>query len=188
MTLYEELELSTDCTFDEIKQQYRIMAQLHHPDKGGDIEKFKRIKLAYEVLSDPIRRKQYDIDKTTFIRPGVREEAVFQLSEIFFQMIQTFNCRDGNLIQALKNATRQLKDQAIRDNATNESFISNLEYLKEKIKIKNQNEEDILLGLVSKQLDFRYEDKKVFERRMKVAEEMTFILDNYNYGFLELPT
>ena len=49
-TLYDELELPKNCTSEEIKQKYRILAQLHHPDKGGDPQRFKRIKVAYEIF------------------------------------------------------------------------------------------------------------------------------------------
>ena len=65
MTLYDELELSPSCSMEDIKQQYRTLASVHHPDKGGDEERFKRIKFSYEVLSDSARRKQYDETKTT---------------------------------------------------------------------------------------------------------------------------
>ena len=51
MDPYLELEVSIDASDDEIKLQYRAMAMIHHPDKGGDEEKFKRIKEAYEILS-----------------------------------------------------------------------------------------------------------------------------------------
>jgi curved DNA-binding protein CbpA len=47
-------------THDEIKKAYRRQALLHHPDKGGDPEKFKQVVEAYEILSNIDLRSQYD--------------------------------------------------------------------------------------------------------------------------------
>ncbi|KKT75556.1 MAG: Chaperone protein DnaJ [Candidatus Peregrinibacteria bacterium GW2011_GWA2_44_7] len=62
--LYEILGVSKSATEAEIKQAYRKLAQKYHPDLNtGDeksAEKFKEINLAYEVLSDPKKRQQYD--------------------------------------------------------------------------------------------------------------------------------
>lgn len=44
----------------QIKQHYRKLARAYHPDKGGDPEKFMAIQLAYDVLSDPDRRRRYE--------------------------------------------------------------------------------------------------------------------------------
>ena len=62
MNYYELLDVPTNATTDEIKQHYRKYARIHHPDKGGDPEKFKEIQTAYETLMDPIQRHQYDMD------------------------------------------------------------------------------------------------------------------------------
>ncbi len=57
---YEVLGVKKNASIDEIKKAYRRMAHQHHPDKGGDSERFKEAKEAYEVLSDPQKRQQYD--------------------------------------------------------------------------------------------------------------------------------
>ena len=62
MNYYELLDVPTNATTDEIKQHYRKYARIHHPDKGGDPEKFKDIHEAYEILMNPIQRHQYDMD------------------------------------------------------------------------------------------------------------------------------
>merc|ERR1719498_594470 len=57
---YETLGVSKTATPQEIKKAYRKAAMRHHPDKGGDPEKFKQISKAYEVLSDEEKRERYD--------------------------------------------------------------------------------------------------------------------------------
>jgi len=47
----EILELTPKANQDEIKQQYRRLAQKHHPDKGGDINIFNKINAAKELLN-----------------------------------------------------------------------------------------------------------------------------------------
>lgn len=57
---YKLLEVEKDASNNDIKKAYRKLAVKHHPDKGGDPEKFKEISRAYEVLNDPEKRAKYD--------------------------------------------------------------------------------------------------------------------------------
>jgi DnaJ family protein A protein 2 len=58
---YEVLGVSKTADDTEIKKAYRRAALEHHPDKGGDPEKFREIQKAYEVLSDSGRREMYNM-------------------------------------------------------------------------------------------------------------------------------
>jgi len=57
---YKLLEVDKDAKEAEIRRAYRKVALKHHPDRGGDPEKFKEIARAYEVLSDAEKRSKYD--------------------------------------------------------------------------------------------------------------------------------
>ena len=58
--LYEELGLKKNATKSEIKSSYRSLVKQHHPDKGGEKERFLAIQNAWETLNDPIKKEQYD--------------------------------------------------------------------------------------------------------------------------------
>lgn len=58
---YTILGVPRNASQDEVKKAYRKLAHQHHPDKqGGNEAKFKEINEAYQVLSDPRKRSQYD--------------------------------------------------------------------------------------------------------------------------------
>jgi curved DNA-binding protein len=57
---YQTLGVPQNAGPDEIKRAYRKLANQHHPDKGGDQATFKNISVAYENLSDPQKKAEYD--------------------------------------------------------------------------------------------------------------------------------
>lgn len=57
---YKILGVNKNASQEEIRRAFYKLAHQYHPDKGGDPEKFKEINEAYQVLSDPAKRAQYD--------------------------------------------------------------------------------------------------------------------------------
>ena len=62
--LYKELGLKENATQSEIKSSYRRLVKQHHPDAGGEKDRFLAIQDAWETLNDPLKKEQYD--KTFF--------------------------------------------------------------------------------------------------------------------------
>ncbi len=57
---YDILGVAKSASQDEIKAAFRKKAHEHHPDKGGDAEKFKEYNEAYQILGNPEKRQKYD--------------------------------------------------------------------------------------------------------------------------------
>lgn len=57
---YQTLGVDRNASPDDIKRAYRKLATQHHPDKGGDTAKFQEISAAYDILSNPEKKSQYD--------------------------------------------------------------------------------------------------------------------------------
>lgn len=66
MDYYSILGVPRTASQDEIKKAYRKLAMQHHPDKGGDENKFKEINTAYDTLSDPQKRAEFDNPQPRF--------------------------------------------------------------------------------------------------------------------------
>jgi DnaJ-class molecular chaperone len=78
MTHYETLQVTSDAPADVIKKQYRKLSLDFHPDRPtGNAAKFKELNEAYETLSDPKKRKQYD----AALNPSTlsAEQAIFEM-------------------------------------------------------------------------------------------------------------
>ena len=184
MNPYTELDVPVDASLETIKQRYRTLAQMHHPDKGGDEELFKRIKLAYEILSDPVRRKQYDITGET-TTTNAKDEAIANIVQILLHVVPSLNVDQDDLIQIAEIETRTMLDLVHKDISVTEKYIVNLEKVSSKLRIKTSGE-NILNTFIVHQIQQRKQELDNFQRRVQVCSLMLEILKDYEYGLRNL--
>ena len=184
MNPYTELDVSVTASTDEIKQRYRTLAQMHHPDKGGDEELFKRIKLAYEILNDPIRRKQYDItgESTT---TNAKDEAISNIIQIILHVVPNFNADQDDLIKIAEDESRAMLNMVNNDINNTELQIKHFEKVLKKLRIKT-NGENVLESIILKQVQQRKNNLVTLHRNVKVCMLMLEILKDYEYGLINL--
>lgn len=110
MNHYDILEVDKNASTEEIKKQYKKMALQHHPDRGGDSEKFKQISESYQILSDPQKRKQYDMPSFPLFHAVPRRHAmpnihIFHNDNIFKDPFHNININVGTKISSRSVST-----------------------------------------------------------------------------------
>ncbi len=81
---YAMLEVSPAASLDEIKQAYRRLARLYHPDLNKQVQdsRIKQINEAYAVLSDMVRRTNYDIQRLEQLKQEILLKTLLQQREL----------------------------------------------------------------------------------------------------------
>lgn len=111
MDHYQTLGVAKNATQDDIKKAYRRMASIHHPDKGGDTATFQRVQEAYDILSDPQKKQEYDNPNPFGHNPGGGFPGGFQfhmngmnLNDIFGQFFNQGQRPQQPRMQTLKTS------------------------------------------------------------------------------------
>lgn len=110
---YQTLGLTPDATADQIKKAYRSLAMKHHPDRGGDQAKFKDISVAYETLSDPQKKAEYDQMRAggSQFRFHTGSEGFDQFADIFGGAFHPFGAQSNPFFGRQMRRNRDLNIQ-----------------------------------------------------------------------------
>jgi DnaJ-class molecular chaperone len=120
MDHYTTLGVDKNAGSDDIKRAYRKLASQHHPDKGGDKAKFQEIQAAYDTLSNPDKRAQYDNPQPQFHGGGGFNGAPPGFEDIFAQMFGGGQHPFGNMFrqqQAPRNRTLNIQTSITLEDA-----------------------------------------------------------------------
>jgi curved DNA-binding protein CbpA len=93
---YQILGIPTDATLETVKDVYRQLATKHHPDKGGNPETFKIIKLAFKMIADNIK-KGVQIPRSTANTFTELKESAQALPPVKYQSPQEFFGKDHQI-------------------------------------------------------------------------------------------
>jgi len=102
---YDILGVPYGATKDEIKRAFHKLAHIHHPDKGGDGEKFKQISNAYAQLSKSAPEKRYE-------DPAPKEDRYAYKTSYGFKRSTSWTINDfDNLFRQYKKQMDDLERQ-----------------------------------------------------------------------------
>ena len=192
--LYFMLGISKRATDEEIKKAYRDQVKIHHPDKGGDKNIFCKIQLAYDVLSDPERKKKYDQDGSY----DERIEANIELKAVEYIVI-SFDKILNEYIQINLNGVNFMMNQKVVDDVVsrlNSSMLSEikslkmnknsivkvidtLEKLRTKIEYKNEDNRNILDKVLDGKLKGAKKDLDISDIKIDTINKAIEIMKNY---------
>lgn len=185
MNPYHELDVSIDATDEEIKIKFRSLAQIHHPDKGGDEEIFVRIKLAYEILIDPVRRKEFDLLGESSEDLYFRNAALEHISQMVSRLVPSINPEMDNLFSIMEAEVMKIKTDMHHNINVCNQHLAHLQKVTRRINSKSKRK-NFILELVDRQVEQRKNELLSFEKNIKVCDLILEILKDYYYGLEEL--
>lgn len=112
MDPYEILRINEGASQEEIRKAYKIMVLKYHPDKNleeNSETKFKEVKMAYEILSNSEKRKEYDDTR----RKKIKNIKIFDLVDDYFMKIKPEHMNIYNFL--IKDIYHNKKDDLKND-------------------------------------------------------------------------
>lgn len=120
MSHYETLGVAKNASQENIKKAYKAKALEHHPNKGGKEENFKSLGAAYEVLSDPVLRAEYDeiisppkTKRAARAGGGAAGGGAAPLSEANAELLQHINNARHTVVYNTRNTLRELLQKGL---------------------------------------------------------------------------
>jgi curved DNA-binding protein CbpA len=181
MNMYEILGIPKNATKDEIKKAYKAKAMEHHPDRGGNEEKFIEVLQAYEILSDSEKRSIYDEHGTVnSILTDINDIAIQTIESLVRKYIHdktVFN-PSYNIVELIKSFAHKNRKDSLNKINSNTSLIKDLTRFKKKIRSKN--EKNIILDVVEEELFKIDSDNYQLRFQVRMNEKLIDIISNYS--------
>lgn len=190
MNLYEELGVPKNASPEEIKAAHRKAVKDHHPDRGGDKEKFQHIQLAYDTLKDKDRRERYD--RTGETGHAQASDPVIQaIATIFHGMIaemlnEGLDIETSDIGTVAKDAMDRKRDEIRIEREGREKQLKRAATLVKRWKRKRKAKGFDMIGdtLRRAQRDIQEQVDKL-KQTEEIWKQARKILDDYNYKFDE---
>ncbi|MCK5019823.1 MAG: DnaJ domain-containing protein [Candidatus Peribacteraceae bacterium] len=176
-SLYEIIGTEETADANQVKDAYREKAKLLHPDKtGGDDSGFKKLAIAYGILSDPDKRKQYD-ETGECEQKSDTEQARATVIKYFLEVVGIADRKHDDIIQLVRDMIEAQK-------ANVESAISRIEVdivALEEIISRIESDNDLFRSVIETKLKTQKQNIELNRVILNRVPLMYAILDEYKY-------
>jgi curved DNA-binding protein CbpA len=187
---YDTLGVPKDADAQAIKQAYRKKANGSHPDKGGVVEEFHAIVLAYSILSDPDKREKYDrtgqTDGATLSKEDrLWSEATKKVTQTFAEVLGQVGEINAERVDLLGEVKRCITAGIRKCNADIhhwEKVVKHLEQVKGRLVCKNEN--DFLGHWLDSQVDNAKKSIELTKDFIEVCDKSMELVGQYEYDFV----
>lgn len=191
--LYVILGIGLCASHKEIKEAYRNLSKIHHPDAGGDRNVFNKICEAYHILADNNKRIRYDDgeDPISILKPR-DNEALKIISELLIKILTLKDPEQDNIVKDIKDG--------ISENINNlNSEIKRIETMKKKLektlsKIISKGKSNIIkdaaeghISMINADIKKIKDAKANFEKAKELIEDYGYDIVEFKFDFKDIP-
>ena len=192
---YEELEVSKEFTEKELKSQFRKLAKKHHPDlKKGTSDKFRDLKKAYNILSDPEKRAYYDETGMVFddmqvnkIKTNAKENLFNLIKQIIYNPNIMNHFENMDLIGIINKAINDNKNMLTQNIRKVSKEYETAKKIVLKLKHKG-GENDFIKEMINNSIKEKEEVIKGMSSNIKIFDLMLEMINEYDYDFEQIMT
>ena len=182
MELYNRLNIQKTASAKEIKSRFRDLAKIHHPDKGGDAEKFALIKEAYDILMDSVSREKYDETGVIESELNKKQKLHMFLASHIVQIIEEHNSESFDFIT---EATKFMNNSIKRGRQQKHKIsiaITKVENSIDRIH-RTDKEDNVLKSLFSSRKEMLKQTAAGIDSELEFFKEVINELEHYKYDF-----
>lgn len=188
---YKILGVKRKATTEQIRAAYIARAKVLHPDAGGGEDQFKELQQAYDVLSNPDARKNYD--QTGFYegdpKAKIREAAHRNICDLFSHLIDQIpenQLTQVNIVQIMRdhttNALREQQSILNQINSKHNKLKRKLDIVRKRLRRKKRGD-NIFVFAMEKNIEAIEAQKFPAEQMVETIENALELLNGYDYEF-----
>lgn len=185
---YRRLGVTRDATAADIKRAWRALAQVYHPDHGGDAEIFGQLKLCYETLIDPARRAEYDRSGT--LKDATPDNSMADACGVMIVALErVIQClikasarpKNADMVDRIRSMLSDMDDELFKEQAQIDESLPEWEAVAKRFKVK-KGQNVFAMHITAKLNEFRVR-RGTIARQRKAIKLARKLMADYSFDW-----